>query len=354
MILEVVELENFRNYKKVKVNIDPNLVLVLGDNAAGKTNFIESIYFLSRLASFRVNDNLLVNSQEDYFKIIAKTSTQEFEAVVQRFPILKRGFKINQLKTKRSNWNPFHVVLFVPTDLNMFSLGPAARRKYLNDTISQTDKAHAADLVSLEHILKQRAALLEDIYQNRQDPVQLQFWNDQLADVALRITKARRDLLGFLDKEFNTQYLDLTEFDNKFNIVYKGLDKDTDRDQFLEILLAHQDAEIRSGKNLIGPHRDDFVIEKDGELNVYNSSRGELREQILTIKLLQAKYLSTEKNKPIILLDDVFSELDETRRAKLLENLLGYQIFITSTEEHHLPKLAQKAQILMVKDNNIK
>ena len=119
-------------------------------------------------------------------------------------------------------------------------------------------------------------------------------------------------------------------------------------------LKSHEQAEIRSGQNLIGPHRDDFELQKDEQTSLFNSSRGELRAQILALKLLQADFLDQSNKKPIILLDDVFSELDETRRTRLIENLKGHQIFITSTEEHHLPKLAKDALILKVENNEIK
>lgn len=354
MRLQSVELENFRNYKQIKVNTDSELVLILGENAAGKTNFLESIYFLSRLKSFRVSDNLLVKLQEDYFKITGKTDKQNLEVLVQVNPRAKRSFNIDKKKLSRVIWKAFKTVLFVPSDLNLFTLGPAIRRKLLNETLSQIDKTYAADLTSLDHVLKQRAALLDEIYKNRADISELTIWNEQLAQLAIRISNTRREFINFLDNRFNQLYQKLTGFKNKFEVIYKGLDKETNQDKFLKILSNYQEAEVRSGQNLIGPHRDDFIISKDGELNIYNSSRGELREQILTIKLLQAKYLSDEKENPIILLDDVFSELDEARREKLLENLSGHQIFITSTEEHHLPKLSGDVKILKVENNKIK
>ncbi|MBI2607339.1 MAG: DNA replication and repair protein RecF [Candidatus Doudnabacteria bacterium] len=353
MQLESLELENFRNYKELNVSLDSRLVLVLGENASGKTNFIESVYFLSRLKSFRVSDDLLVKLQEDYFKIVGRGGTHEFETVVQTSPSFKRVFKIDQQKVKRASWQTFQAVLFVPTDLNMFVLGPATRRKYLNDTLVQLDKSYAADLASLDHVLKQRSSLLDRIYKNQADTEELGFWDQELAGLAIRISRQRRGFLDFLNKKFDKQYQDLTGFKSKFEIVYKGLGEHAEQEQFLEKLKQIREAETRSGTNLLGPHRDDFIINKDEELNVYNSSRGELREQVLTIKLLQAQYLTDEKDKPVMLLDDVFSELDEQRRAMLLENLLDYQVFITSTEERHLPKLQKQTQILKVKDNQI-
>ncbi len=344
-MLKRVYLENFRNYKKLDLETDNDLVVVIGDNASGKTNLIESIYFLAYLRSFRAPDNLLVNTQEDYFKIVGETEDAVMEAVVQVRPALRRGFKVDGQKIKRLHWRTFRAVLFVPNDLNLFILGPSARRKYLNETISQINPAYAADIMGLEHVLKQRAALLHDIRVNFAARDQLDFWDTQLAEISIRLSKSRRDYLSYVGDRFSDSYQKLTQLPSDFRVDYKGLPSEYDPDMFLTRLREYQEAEIRSGQNLFGPHRDDFNIYKNNELNIYNSSRGELRAQILAIKLLQAEYLTIGEDKPLILLDDVFSELDETRRAMLLSSLKGNQIFITTTDEHEASKIVPTAKI---------
>ncbi len=353
MRLDKVYLENFRNYKKSEVELNSDLVLILGENAAGKTNFLESIYFLSRLKSFRAPDNLLVKNHEDFLNLKADFGDNHFEAIIQINPVLKRQFKINELKTKRGYWNTYSVVLFVPNDLNLFSLGPILRRKFLDETLTQVDQSYGLDLESLDHILKQKSALLEQIYQNQAPVSDLDFWNEQLIPVAFRITNKRQVLVDFINQKLGGKNSQLTGFNSNFEFRYKRI-KARSEPELSASLKAHESAEIRSGKNLVGPHRDDFEIYKDDQLNVFNSSRGELRAQILALKLLQAEFLGQSKAKPIILLDDVFSELDEIRRTKLLENLSGHQIFITSTEEHHLPNIVQNSQILKVEANEVK
>jgi DNA replication and repair protein RecF len=353
MRLKSVYLENFRNYKRLEVDTDNDLVIVVGENASGKTNFIESIYFLAYLKSFRAPDNLLVNSQEDYFKIVGQADENKLEAVVQVKPALRRGFKIDDQKIKRLLWRTFKTVLFVPNDLNLFIMGPGARRKYLNETLSQLDPAYAADVVSLEHVLKQRAALLYDIGSSIATRDQLDYWDLQLAEISLRLSKIRRDFLSFVSDRFDSSYSKLTELPAEFKIEYKGLPAEYDQDTFLSRLREYQDAEIRSGQNLFGPHRDDFNIYKNNELNIYNSSRGELRAQILAIKLLQAEYLTIGKDKPLVLLDDVFSELDETRRELLLKSLEGHQIFITTTDDHNATSVVPSAKVLRTEQNNL-
>ncbi|MEO8065533.1 MAG: DNA replication and repair protein RecF [Candidatus Doudnabacteria bacterium] len=356
MRLQNISLENFRNYKKISIAIDADLVLILGPNAAGKTNFLESIYFLSRLKSFRAPDNLLVKNQEDFFSLTGLYGARKLEAILQTVPVLKRQFKLDDLKTKRGFWQPFPVVLFVPNDLNLFHLGPILRRKYLDETLSQTDQAYSMDLESLDHVLKQKSALLEQIYTAGAGPEQteqLDFWNQQLAPIAFRITNTRQKFIDFLNLKIQGKIQDLTGFNDSYLVEYKRTEASSEA-AILEYLEVHKQAEIRSGKNLVGPHRDDFEIKKNNEPNLYSSSRGELRAQILALKLLQAEYLSEAGKKPIILLDDVFSELDEVRRAKLIENLSGHQIFITSTEERHLPRVSEGALVLKVENNTIK
>src|SRR5687767_4514221 len=179
MRVSEIKLKNFRNYKKAEVETNSNLVLILGDNTAGKTNFLESIYFLSCLKSFRAPDNLLVKNGEDHFAISGKFGEEKLEAIVQVIPSLKRGFKINDQKTKRSLWRPFSTVLFVPSDLNLFSLGPNYRRKFLDEILSQKSQEYNAALTSLDHVLKQKAALLEQLNQGLGDRSELEFWNEQ-------------------------------------------------------------------------------------------------------------------------------------------------------------------------------
>jgi DNA replication and repair protein RecF len=354
MRLKSVYLENFRNYKRLEVDTDNDLVVVVGQNASGKTNFIESIYFLAYLKSFRAPDNLLVNSQEDYFKIAGVMGERSLEAVVQVRPALRRGYKIDDSKIKRLHWRTFKTVLFVPNDLNLFILGPGARRRYLDETLAQLNPAYAADVSSLDHVLKQRGALLKEIMGGNSSRDQLDFWDFQLSEISLRLSKARRDYLSFVSDRFQSTYGKLTGIPSDFRVEYKGIPAEYDAPLFLSRLREYQDAEIRSGQNLFGPHRDDFNIYKDGELNIYNSSRGELRAQILAIKLLQAEYLTIGEDKPLILLDDVFSELDEVRRERLLGSLTGHQIFITTTDEHNAQSVVPEAKLLRTEENQIR
>jgi DNA replication and repair protein RecF len=343
-----IELENFRNYEKSTVKINSKLVLLLGDNASGKTNFIEGIYFLSQLTSFRSPVANLTKIGCDFFRLKARANNFSMEAAVQTLPAIRSVYKINEVKLKKVLWSTFRVVTFLPQDLNLFVIGPTLRRTFLNQALTQKYKTYALDLVSLEHVLKQRAALLSAIFKRESGEDGLLFWDEQLVELTLRISALRREYIQFIQHSFSEVYQELTGFKNKFELVYTGLKDGLNKQKLMEILMKKRTDEIRSGMNLIGPHRDDFIINKDEILNINNSSRGELRAQILTLKLLQARYLDRPDNKPIILLDDVFSELDEIRRVKLIDALPHHQVFITTTEEHHLPKVTTDAQILHI------
>jgi len=314
---------------------------------------LESIYFLSRLKSFRAPDDLLIRVGADYFNLQAKVQEQKLEAVVAKNTIVRRVFKINDQKVKRTIWQSYKTVLFVPNDLNLFILGPATRRKFLDEILSQKSKEYSLALISLGHILKQKAALLEVLNQGSGDVSELESWNEQLTQSSRIIEQHRYLFIDFINQRFKHLNQELTGLSSRFLVEFISMVAGLDEQGLLAKLSQYQEAEIKSGQCLVGPHRDDFVIKKDEVLNIFNSSRGELRTQVLTLKLLEAEYLSDDKQKPIILLDDVFSELDEIRRAKLIENLKGYQIFITSTEEHHLPKLSKEALVLKVENNAI-
>jgi DNA replication and repair protein RecF len=352
MKLEWISLQNFRNYEKVEAELNSDLVLILGNNAAGKTNLLESIYFLSRLKSFRAPDQILAKHQSDHFNLKAKIGNDRLEVIVQVEPGLKRLFKINDQKTKRGFWQAFPVVLFAPNDLNLFDLGPLLRRRFLDETLGQLDLEYSANLTSLDHILKQKSALLEMIYQGQAQRSELEFWNQQLAPVASRLTLKRQEFVDHLNSKLTNKINELTDFKNNFVLKYKRSDASSES-EFLQSLIDHTEAEVRSGKNLIGPHRDDFTIEKNELLNLHNSSRGELRAQVLALKLLQAEYLGQTGKRPVVLLDDVFSELDEIRRTRLIENLRDHQIFITSTEDHKLSEIVKEARVIRIEDNQI-
>ena len=187
-------------------------------------------------------------------------------------------------------------------------------------------------MVNLDHILKQRSSLLLQILERTAKREDLEYWNQRLAEVSLRIFFKRGAFISFLNLNFSEKYQVITTFTSRFEIKYFGISVNSPV-EFLEKLKSYEDAEIRTGQNLYGPHRDDFEVIKDSVLNIHNSSSGELRSQVVALKLLQAEYISQHGPKPIMLLDDVYSELDRKRKEALTASLKDYQIFITTFDK---------------------
>src|SRR5690606_10624256 len=148
---------------------------------AGKTNLLESVHYLSRLKSFRAPDEFLVRHGESFFEISGRGPDWNAQAIVQTIPVTKRAFRLNEQQIPRNRWQLFRTVLFVPGDLNLFISGPAARRKFLDEVLVQTSAEYAAALQSLDHVLKQKSALLDQLREGLGDLGQLDFWNEQLA-----------------------------------------------------------------------------------------------------------------------------------------------------------------------------
>lgn len=353
-MLKRLELENFRSYEKIGVDCDSDLVLILGDNAAGKTNLLEAVYYLLTLRSFRSPDALLAKTDTGYFQISGEFSDSvNAQVVVQVTPSLRRKCRLNGQSRVRSEWLFNPVVLFVPSDLNLFFLNPSERRRFLNQVLSQTKPGYESDIAELNRILKQKTALLALIQQGGASSAELDLWNEQLARVSVGVTAARQELVDYLEASFNSMYQQLFGTSRHFSFDYKRI-KFSDFDQLLSYLNEHKSAEIASGTNLIGPHRDDLSLVADGTNTIHNSSQGEMRSQILTLKFLESNFLEQKTGKnPTVLLDDVFSELDEIRRGRLMQFFSNNQVFITTTEEHHLPGFNRSCKIIRLNQSNL-
>ncbi|MGE5392367.1 MAG: DNA replication/repair protein RecF [Candidatus Saccharibacteria bacterium] len=346
-MLTRLELENFRSYEKIGVDCGSDLVLVLGENAAGKTNLLEAVYYLNTLESFRSPDPLVVRRGAGHFRVSGRFDDgREAEVVVQTSPVTRRGYRIDKQKTRRSDWSINPVVLFVPQDLNLFFLGPANRREFVNRILSQVNPGYRTDLSELTQVLKQKTALLEAIRDGVADRAELSFWNDRLADISLRIYEGRSEFASFVNSRFPEVYARITDLPGSFSLEYRHMKK-TEKSELMAHLTEHIEAEVASGTNLIGPHRDDYRLLKDGVEVIHLSSQGELRSQILALKLIEAAFLEGRSGrKATVLLDDVFSELDEMRRGRLMEFFAENQVFITTTEEHHLPGFKREFMVL--------
>jgi DNA replication and repair protein RecF len=340
MRIKNIQLKNFRNYPELNLDITNDMVVLSGPNAVGKTNLLESVYFMSLFKSFRDDaDYIFMRGQNaSEVKMVVDKNGEEhvIEVYLEFRDKIYANFKIDGVKKKRKEAQSFvQVVIFDPTDVDLFTKTPEARRKYLNMVLSQKNVEYLDWLAQYKRILYQKNKLLTDMKAGRGNGEGLESWNQQLVDIGSEIIFARKKFINFLNQSISEVYTSISSFHRPVEVSYESLAGDSleeIKENFTRLLTDNANRERVVATSLVGPHRDDFFLKSDGLLLPPFSSRGERRSQVLALKILELEYLSTDGDKPILLLDDVLSELDDTRRTFLLRYLYGkFQTLITST-----------------------
>lgn len=346
MRVKNIEIKNFRNYPDLNLKITSDMVVLSGPNAVGKTNLLESVYFASLFKSFRDDAEFIFlrGSDAAEIKMLVERKGEEHlvEVYLQKGDKIFANFKIDGVKKKRKEAQGYlRVVIFEPTDVDIFTKSPDARRKYLNMVLAQKSPMYLENLTQYKKVLTQKNRLLQNGMQAGGQS--LDSWNEQLVQYGSRIIMERRNFFNFLNQNISEVYAAISKFQRPVEAVYESLAGETEEEitesfaRRLEQVAAKEKAVAMS---LVGPHRDDFFLQSEGLYLAPFSSRGEQRSQILAMKIMELEYLIDEGDKPILLLDDVLSELDETRRTFLLKYLQGkFQAFITTT--HPLEMVGQ-------------
>jgi DNA replication and repair protein RecF len=341
MKIKNLTLKNFRNHRDLHVEFDNDFVVFHGPNATGKTNLMESIYFLSLFKSFRDASNFLFSKGTFNLQISATVQKVDVEHVFEIF-MENRGnklfanFKLDGVrKTKKQMEGFLTTVIFDPTDVDLFSKSPDQRRRYLNVVLSQKSSKYLENLYNYKKIITQKNQLLANIRAGRSAHSELHSWNEQQALFGTEIIMDRKDYINYLNQAVSEVYASVSGFSRPIEVVYQSISGDNRQAilaNFKRELFEMQPREIGSASSIVGPHRDDFTLKSEGLFLTPFSSRGELRSQILALKILELEFLKDGEDRPILLLDDVLSELDEERRVFLLKYLKGrFQTFITST-----------------------
>jgi DNA replication and repair protein RecF len=348
MTIKNIRIKNFRNYPSLNIEISSDMIILTGPNAVGKTNLLESIYFASLFKSFRDDTEFIFLQNSDSLELRLNLEKEGRERVLEIF-LEKRdkiyaNFVIDGVKKKRREAQGFmRVVIFDPTDVDMFTKTPESRRKYLNMVLSQKNLEYLDALSNYKKALFQKNRLLQDLKAGHSQAEDLASWNEQLIALGSYIILERKKFINFLNTSIAEIYTTISGFHRPVEVAYDSLAGDTLEEiseSFRAKLQTLAKKEALLATCLVGPHRDDFSLKSDGLYLSPFSSRGELRSQVLALKILELEYLSNGKEKPILLLDDVLSELDETRRTFLLKYLQGkFQTFITTT--HPLEMAAQ-------------
>lgn len=340
MKVKSITLKNFRNHRDLFLEFKDDFVVFYGPNATGKTNLMESIYFLSLFKSFRDASNYLFSKGTFNLQIAAIIEKNDedhlFEIFMENRGKIFANFKLDGVRKTKGQMESFlAAVIFDPTAVDLLSKSPDQRRRYLNVVLSQKSPRYMEDLYNYKKIITQKNQLLSYIRQGKASPSDLQAWNEQQALFGTEIIMERKEYMNYLNQALSEVYAAVSGFSRPIEAVYETVQGDNKASvlgNFKKMLFDYQQREIATANSLIGPHRDDFTLKSEGLYLAPFSSRGELRSQVLALKILELEYLTKNGDRPILLLDDVLSELDEDRRTFLLKYLKGrFQTFITST-----------------------
>lgn len=357
MRVTALNLRHFRNYQALDLSFEKNINIFSGNNAQGKTNLLEAIYIAAVGRSHRTSvDAELISWQQDGANIEINFLRQEVENAVSI------RFTRNQNKVVSLNSHPIKTrdlignltaVLFSPEDLTLVKGAPALRRRFLDIEISQTSRAYYQQLLQYNRILQQRNNLLKKIRDRRAHIELLETWDKQLAAGAAVLVAKRKAALKKVAMLASLMHRKITDSQENLSIVYfqpyfnanSDSEKDTIlADWYFQKMQQARDIDFARGISTVGPHRDDLVLSVNGiNLRTYGS-QGQQRTGVLALKLAELEYIKSESGEyPILLLDDVMSELDSFRRDQLIAFIKDrIQTFITATDEElfHQPKFA--------------
>ncbi len=336
MFVKKLELLGFRNYKSEEFEFLPGTNILYGNNAQGKTNALEALYLFSIGKSFRTQqDRELINFDESYTRIRVEfddaVRTNEIEIVIRRDR--KKQIKINEIPISKMGdlIGKFCVILFSPDELNLTKGSPNARRKFLDIALSQMSPKYYHILRRYNKVLEQRNNLIKRMRFTTDNSAKetLFVWNEKLAEYGMAIIEYRKNFVEKLYQFSKEIHREISG--EKFEIRYKTAF--VTKDEFKEKLNNSIDKEIEQGFTLYGPHRDDFDIYTDGkDLKTYGS-QGQHRSAVLALKLAQADMVYEDTGEyPVLLLDDIMSELDSERRAYLVGKIKNKQVIITCTD----------------------
>lgn len=345
MHIEHLALTNYRNYEKLALSFSPEINVFIGENAQGKTNVMEAIYVLSMAKSHRTsNDRELIRWEQEYGKIEG-TIKRKYGQLPLELVISKKGKKarVNHLEQNRlSDYiGQLNVVMFAPEDLNLVKGSPSVRRRFLDMEIGQISPVYLHDLLTFQKVLKQRNTMLRDNRgKSNFNDVMFDIYTEQYIQVAIQIIRRRFYFMELLQKWAEPIHKGISRGMESLKVTYgtlKELDSGQTTEEMEEIfenkLKEMRSREIERGLTLVGPHRDDLHFFVNGYDIQTFGSQGQQRTTALSLKLAEIELVKQEVGEaPILLLDDVLSELDDYRQSHLLNTIQGeVQTFVTTT-----------------------
>ncbi|MCR5835086.1 MAG: DNA replication/repair protein RecF [Lachnospiraceae bacterium] len=334
MKVKKIELSNYRNYESLLLEPDGDTNILYGDNAQGKTNILESIYLCSTGKSHRGNkDKEIIRFGEDeaHIKMFVEKKEKNFRIDMHLKKNRAKGIAVNGIPVKKVSelFGIVNVVFFSPEDLSIIKNGPAERRRFIDLELCQLDKLYVYNLTNYSKVLLQRNKLLKDSYYSQDINDMLDIWDMQLAEYGSKLIERRRKFVNEINEIIKPIHRKLTDFKENIEIKYNY---NVSEEAFYDVLKQNRERDIRTKTTNSGPHRDDISFYNgDVDMRVYGS-QGQQRTAALSLKLAEIELVKKIINDtPILLLDDVLSELDSNRQNHLLSSLNDIQTVITCT-----------------------
>ncbi|MUK88128.1 DNA replication/repair protein RecF [Ornithinibacillus sp. L9] len=368
MHIESLKLRNYRNYDQLDISFDDKVNVIIGENAQGKTNLMEAIYLLAFTKSHRTpREKELIKWETDYAKIEGSITKRN-----QTFPleivISTKGkkAKLNRLEQKRlSDYiGSLNVVMFAPEDLSLVKGSPQVRRRFIDMELGQIQPTYIYHLGQYQKVLKQRNHLLKQMQYKKEDRTMIRVMTEQLVEHASTILERRFVFLELLRKWASPIHHGISRELEKLEIKYsptievlEGANKEKIEAIYLEKFHEVETKEIERGTTLIGPHRDDLIFYVNGKDVQTYGSQGQQRTTALSVKLAEIELIYNEVGEyPILLLDDVLSELDDFRQSHLLNTIQGkVQTFVSTTSVDGINhETLNKAELFSVTNGNVR
>ena len=362
MYISSIELQDYRNYKRIHVDFSDRVNIFIGNNAQGKTNLLESIYMNSMAKSFKTTrDKELIRFGQEFCRIKSHSFTsddeQDTEIVITKEG--KKSIKIDGIKARRTSelLDRIYIVVFSPDDLKIVKEDPEKRRKFIDRELCLIKPGYYSDLNNYKRSLVQRNTILKE---RNIDKVMLDVWSDEIAKYGVRIIRQRQDFIDKIDRISRDIHSLISGEQEHLELKYEtNIDLPQDiveaENKFREALNDSLDNDLSNRNTSKGPHRDDIKISADGiDLRRFGS-QGQQRTAALSLKLSEIKIIEEETGeKPILLLDDVLSELDNNRQTYLINSLGENQMFITTTDiVGKVAKSIPKGKVYKIKNGEI-
>ncbi|SDH55989.1 DNA replication and repair protein RecF [Aneurinibacillus thermoaerophilus] len=367
MILRELELTHYRNFEHVHVHFDAPIVLFVGSNAQGKTNMLESIYVLAMAKSHRTNKDKELIGWDASFSRLSCRLDRRGSPVTLDIQLTAKGkkAKVNQLEQRRlSDYiGAMNVVMFAPEDLSIVKGSPNVRRRFLDMEIGQVSKSYLYNMLQYQKLVQQRNQAMKELQTGKAFRDMLDVYNIQMANLAVKVLQKRFVFMDKLEKWGREIHAQITQGKEKLTLSYEStfpVTKDMSENEAEEVVYKYltsiQEREIVRGTSLAGPHRDDIHFFINGTSVHRYGSQGQQRTTALSLKLAEIELIRQEVGEyPLLLLDDVLSELDANRQTHLLQNIKDrVQTFVTTTGVEGLyHQTLQQAALYRVKQGTI-